>query len=133
MKKVLPILLALLILLSSTCFAAYTPDPERWIFIASDTKNSRYFIDTKTIHYSNDGDTVNVWVCAVPSQKNLHSFQNIELSYSNRTFLLLYFVDYNTKKNKPLASRAYNTYEQVPEPIVPNSLAETLFYYFFPK
>lgn len=133
MKKVIPILLVLFILLTSTCFAAYEPDPNRWIWISSDKDKVNYFIDIETVQYSNNGDTVNFWVCAVESKKSFHSFQNAELSYTNRTITLLYFADYKDKKHKPIASRAYKIHEQTPEPIVPNSIAETFYRYFFPN
>ncbi|MBR0324544.1 MAG: hypothetical protein IIX11_00240, partial [Selenomonadales bacterium] len=103
MKKVVPILLILFILLTSTCFAAYQPDPARWTWLGS-TDEVGCFIDKETVQYSDNGDTVSFWVCYVIPNENIYQIMNMKSSKSDRTITVLHISEYNDKTNKLISS-----------------------------
>ena len=132
MEKVIPILLALLITLSSTCFAAYEPDPARWTWLGS-TDEVGCFVDRETVQYSDNGDTVSFWVCYVVPHENSYNIMNIKTSKPDRTITVLHISEYNDKTNKLISSYTYASWEQKPESVIPGTWGETLYRYFFPN
>ncbi|MBO5245378.1 MAG: hypothetical protein J6B02_04690 [Selenomonadales bacterium] len=132
MKRVIPLMLALLILLTSTCFAAYQPDPARWIWLGSDDKVG-FFIDKETVQYSNDGNTVSFWLCQVHTQEKLHFIINNKISKSDRTIITLHISEYDDKTNKVKFSHTYEWWQQKPQSIIPGTWMEEFYRYFFPN
>lgn len=132
MKRVLPILLILLVLLSATCFAAYEPDPARWIWLGSDDKVG-IFLDKETITYSDDKNTVEFWVCWVYPEKNQFINENTKMDKSTKTYTNLSYTIYDCETKEPISSHTYALWEQKTEKIVPGTLGEAFYRYFFPK
>ncbi|MBQ8682146.1 MAG: hypothetical protein IJ510_00250 [Selenomonadales bacterium] len=130
MKRVLPILLILLVLLSSACFAAYEPDPSRWIWLGSDDEVG-WFIDKETVQYFDNGNTVSYWVCQVHPQENIHYIVNEKISKSDRTVTVLHLSEYDDTTNKVAFSHTYALWEQKPESIIPGTWGEALYRFFF--
>lgn len=126
MKKVIPILLALLILLTSTCFAAYEPDPNRWMSLYADDEITEY-LDVKTLQYSADGNMADFWICYVQPKENVHRLVNQKLDKSNRTLTLIHTTKYDSVTNNVLDSIDIPLYMQKPIKITPGSVSE--FYY----
>lgn len=132
MKKVVPILLALLILLSSTCFAAYEPDPNRWIWLGSNDEVG-IFLDKETIEYSTDKNTVECWICYVVPQKNIHAIVNEKIDRTTKTITMLHITEYESSSKKTLYTHTYSFLEQKPEKVIPESNGETIFKAVFPN
>lgn len=126
MKKVVPILLILFILLTSTCFAAYQPDPNRWTWINS-TDTCGTFWDKTTAHYTNGGNTVEFWVCHVYPQKNTHVITNCRITKNPRTYTELQYTMYDNSTREIINSKTYSSYEQKAEYIHPCSWKEELY------
>ena len=127
MKEVIPLLLALLIMLTSTCFAAYTPDPNRWTWLTS-TDAVGVFYDRETLSYSTQKKSVEVWVCYVYPQKKQHTKINYRI-YDDRTYDVYDTIVYNDKTGETIDSDYPRRYEQT---IIPSSLEEDLYTHFFP-
>ena len=132
MKKVIPILLALFIMLASTCFAAYEPDPNRWIWLGSNDEVG-IFLDKETIEYSAANNTVEFWICWVYPQKNQFINENQRIDKLAKTYTSLSFAIYDTETKKQLSSHTYAIWEQKAEKVIPNTIGEGLYRYFFPN
>lgn len=132
MKKVIPILLTLLIFLTSTCFAAYEPDPARWVWLGSDDEVGM-FLDKETIEYSADGNTVDFWICYVVPQKNEHAILNQKLNKNTRILTITHITIYDSTSKKSILSYTYKPWEQESQKIIPDTNGEILYRYFFPK
>ena len=132
MKKVMPLLLVLLILLTSTCFAAYEPDPNRWIWISSDDEIGA-FLDKETIEYSADGIVVDFWLCYVYPKDKQYAIVNHIINKSEKTLTLTHISIYNADTRKLIESYTPNSWEQEAERIIPDTNGEILYRYFFPK
>ena len=132
MKRVIPILLVLLILLTSTCFAAYEPDPERWLWLGSDSEVG-IFLDKETITYSDDKATVDFWICWVYPAKNQFINENSKIDKHSKTYTHLSYAIYDCKTKKLISSHTYALWEQKAEKIIPGTLGENFYRYFFPN
>lgn len=126
MKKVLPIALILLILLSATCFAAYEPDSTRWFLINSEDTKTEY-LDVKTIDYSTDLNSVNFWICYVNMEEDNHTLVNLKIDRTDKTITLIHSTEYSNSTRKILHSVDIPTYQQSPSKIIPNTRGE---YYY---
>ena len=132
MKKVVPILLILFILLTSTCFAAYEPDPKRWIWLGSDDEVGM-FLDKETIEYSTDNNIVDCWICFVIPQENKHAITNQKIDKIAKSITMTHVTLYESSNKEVLESHTYKSWEQEPERIIPDSKGEALYRYFFPN
>lgn len=126
MKKVIPILLVLFILLTSTCFAAYTPDPERWVHVYSDDEAIEY-LDAKTLQYSDDGNTAEFWLCRIYTNENKHTIVNYNLDKVAKTQTITHITVYETSTGKVLNTFDVPSYRYDATKITPGTIGE--FYY----
>lgn len=126
MKKVIPILLAFFIMLTSTCFAAYTPDPNRWTWIYSNDIAGTFW-DKTTAQYTNSGNTAEFWVCEVYPQENGHVISKCKITKQPRTYTELQYTSYNSSTREVIKSKTYSSYEQKAEYIHPDSWEEKLY------
>lgn len=132
MKKVLPIALILLILLSATCFAAYEPDPARWQWLGSNDEVG-VFLDKDTVRYNDDHTTVDFWLCIVCPQENAHYLQNYKIDKTDMNIFLLHATKYNSSTNNVIDSHTYQFWELHPSKITPGSNGEIWYRIFFPN
>lgn len=132
MKRVIPLMLALLILLTSTCLAAYQPDPARWTWLGS-TDEIGCFIDKETVQFSDDGNMVDFWICYVVPQKNEHAVVNHTINKIEKIFSTAHITIYDSKNQKPTFSYTYESWEQDSQKIVPGTNGEAFYRYFFPN
>ena len=140
MKKVIPILLALFIMLTSTCFATYEPDSNRWEIITRDSE-FKFYLDKETIQYSEDGNIANIWLCETYVQAPFYWEENQEeyllLNYridkNARTMTLLMFVSADAKTNKIIHRSQTSPSEEKAEIIFPHSTEEIIYKHIFSK
>lgn len=132
MKKVLPIALILLILLSATCFAAYEPDPARWQWLYSNDEFGT-FLDKDTIRYNDDHTTVDFWLCIVCPQENTHYLQNYKINKNDMNIFLLHEAKYNTITNNVIESHTYQLWQLHPSKIIPDTNGEYWYRTLFPN
>lgn len=124
MKKVLSIVLALFLLLSATCFAAYEPDPGRWTLLPG--CESCYY-DKTTAQFSEDGNTVEFWICLVDNEEHTNFLQKYRMTKVPRTSTELEFASYNNLTDEKILSRVYPPQEQFIKNIHSNSPEEDLY------
>lgn len=120
-------MLALLILLTSTCLAAYQPDPERWISLGKVGDFEEEYLDILTPQYSQDFTSVDFWICRVYLNENKHSLTNFRIDKPNRTIAVIHVTNYESSTGKVLNSIDVPSFLQNPAKIVPGSNGE--FYY----
>lgn len=123
MKKVIPILLVLFILLTSTCFAAYEPDPNRWMPLYA-TDEHKDYLDVKTLQYSADGNHADFWICRVYSNKNEYEVTNYNLDKVAKTLAFTHTTVYETSTGKVLNSFDFPSYKYKPAKITPGTIGE---------
>lgn len=124
MKKVLSIVLALFLLLSATCFAAYEPDPARWTLLPG--YQSCYY-DKTTAQFSEDGNTVEFWICLVDNEEHTNFLRKYRMTKVPRTSTELELESYNNLTDKKTGSRVYPPQEQFIKNIYANSPEEDLY------
>ena len=88
MKKVMPILLALLILLTSTCFAAYEPDPTQWELILAN-EDSKLYWNKSTVQYSEDKNAAVFETCLIDLKNDKHAIWRSKITRQPRTIVEL--------------------------------------------
>lgn len=132
MKKVLPIALILLILLSATCFAAYEPDSTRWQWLYS-TDEVGTFLDKDTIRYSDNHNEVEFWICHVYPQKDAYYLRNCSINKNAMTLEIFSYAKYNSTTEKLLDSYTYKSYEIPSTKIIPGTIGELLYRTLFPN
>ena len=126
MKKILALTVLFVFLVSSVCLA-YTPDPDRWYWIASDSEVG-FFYDKKTIEYYDGGNTCDVWLMHVRPAEGKYVIGH-EIYKKNRTRKILSIAIYSIKTDKLLGSieNPYPKYED----IIPGSFGETFYEILF--
>lgn len=132
MRKALPLILVLLFLISSVCFAAQTLDPNRWECLASDGELTIWY-DKQDIQYFDNKTKAHIRLCLVVPQENTLTFFDYVLDKQNRTLAVRQIVAYHTAANEILFSFAYDESKQTPSKIEPDSDGEILLDIFFPE
>lgn len=126
MRKIVPLMLTLLFLFSSACFAAYQPDPEKWELVISDD-DTQLFWNKSTIQYSDDKNTAVFELCLIDLKTDKHCIWNSKITKQPRIIAELQDAltesDIQTILNSP--SSAF--YQKDPILIVPNCLNEALY------
>lgn len=122
MKKVLPIVLSLLLLLTATCFAKYQIDYDKWKPVPNQV--SLYW-DKSTAQYSDDGNTVTFRICLVHPKGKEHVFSTYRMTREPRTVTALHYEEY--KGDKLIKEHKISPEEEFTHGIHPNDLHEDLY------
>lgn len=122
MKKALPILLALLVLLTTTCFAKYKIDYDKWKPVPNETG---LYWDKSTAQYSDGDNTVKFQICLMHPKGKKYVLSTYRITKEPRTVTQLDYEEY--KKDKLINSYTRSPEEEFTYGIYPNSLYENLY------
>lgn len=126
MKKTVALTVLFMFLLSSVCMA-FTPDPNRWVWIGSNDEVG-VFYDKHTIQYFDDGNICDVWIMTVEPAKGKYTVAH-ERYKKSRKWTVISFSEHSMKTKKQLDS--VNAGDIGYFDIRPESVVESIYLYLF--
>lgn len=97
MKKIIALIFVICTLISSTCIAFETPNPNRWFWIDSDDRYGLW-IDKQSLrsNYKGNKEYVNVWWMIYDAGDGSYEKHHWNCDVENRMFKKLGYVKYNS-------------------------------------
>ncbi len=121
MKKLMLLIALFTLSLSSAAFAMEFP--ARWHLTTSDDQTTAY-IDSDTLHYDKESDTVDVWEMLDVPSSNTYSRCHAIYSFRTNTVTVLYTAQYHYNENSPYMN--FESHDA--KPVSPMSLNARIMY-----
>ena len=121
MKKICVLCMLMLVMLTTSVFAASNINTDRWFWAVSNDKET-WYIDKTDITYNPETDTCKTWVLRdIPGLKVI-AICNVEISYSKNVMYVYDYIMYEYGNTTPIGNGVSNKEEK----IFPDSMLEVL-------